>query len=134
MKQYNIIKNPYIYVWCYHAKLYQPYLPMVQSNLGTLYKIKYVKDKDIENYRKAEKLFQESIKNYKNFNENVVHAYIKDPIINLVSLYDENEKYEEAHEIIYKYTDILPKDSDYFMLLGRAIYKKKNAKKMLTKH
>lgn len=133
MEQYNIIKNPYIYVWCYYAKLSQPYLPMAQNNLGTLYKIKYLKDKDIENYRKAEKLFQESIKNYENFYRNV-YPYIKDPnikdpIINLFYLYYENEKYKEAHEIIYKYTDILPKDSDYFMLLGRAIYKEKECKR-----
>ncbi|WP_181292135.1 hypothetical protein, partial [Brachyspira hampsonii] len=122
-------KNTNIYIWCYHAKLWQPYLPMVQSNLGILYKIKYIKNKDIENYRKAEKLFQESIKNYKNFNENVVHTYIKDPIINLVSLYYENGKYKEAHEIIYKYTYVLPQDSDYFMLLGRAIYKKEECER-----
>ena len=63
MEQYNIIKNPYIYVWCYYEKLTEPYLPMAQSNLGTLYKIKYLKDKDIVNYKNAEKLFQESIKN-----------------------------------------------------------------------
>ena len=128
MEQYNIIKNPYIYVWCYYAKLYQPYLPMAQDNLGTLYKIKYLKDKDIGNYRKAEKLFQKSIKNYKNFYGNV-HPHIKDPIINLFYLYYENEKYKEAHEIIYKYTNVLPKDPDYFMLLGRAIYKEKECKR-----
>lgn len=128
MKQYNIIKNSYIYVWCYYVKLYQPYLPMAQNNLGALYKIKYLKDKDVENYRKAEKLFQESIKNYENFYGNV-HPYIKDPIINLVSLYYENGKYEEAHEIIYKYTNVLPQDSDYFMLLGRAIYKEKECER-----
>lgn len=123
MERYN--KNTHIYIWCYHAKLWQPYLPMVQSNLGILYKIKYIKNKDIEYYKKAEKLFKESIKNY----ENVVHTYIKDPIINLVSLYYENGKYEEAHEIIYKYTYVLPQDSDYFMLLGRAIYKKEECKR-----
>ena len=128
MEQYDIIKNPYIYVWCYYEKLTEPYLPMAQSNLGTLYKIKYLKDKDIVNYKNAEKLFQESIKNYENFYGNV-HTYIKDPIINLVYLYYENGKYKKAHEIIYKYTNVLPKDSDYFMLLGRAIYKEKECKR-----
>ncbi|WP_297247655.1 hypothetical protein [uncultured Brachyspira sp.] len=128
MKQYNILEKPYIYVWCYYAKLYQHYLPMAQSNLGALYKIKYLKYKDIENYRNAEKLFQESIKNYENFYINI-HPYIKDPIINLVYLYYENRKYKEAHKIIHKYTNVLPQDSDYFMLLGRAIYKEEECKR-----
>ncbi|MEI0702361.1 hypothetical protein [Brachyspira intermedia] len=131
IRQYNT--TDHIYIWSYYANIYQPYLPMAQNTLGTLYKIKYLKDKDIVNYKNAEKLFQESIKNYKNFNENFVHPYIKDPIINLVSLYYENGKYKEAHEIIYKYTNVLPKDSDYFMLLGRAIYKEKECKENADK-
>ncbi|MEI0531190.1 hypothetical protein R4I97_06490 [Brachyspira pilosicoli] len=132
MEQYDIIKNPYIYVWCYYAKLTQPYLPMAQNNLGTLYKIKYLKDKDIVNYKNAEKLFQESINNYENFYGNV-HPYIKDPIINLVYLYYENGKYKEAHEVIHQYSQVLPQDSDYFMLLGRAIYKEEECKRNADK-
>lgn len=123
---------PYHYMWGYYRiSNTQPYLPVAQSNLGDCYHTKYKEDKNIENYRNAEKLYKESIENYKK----IRHQYIKDPIINLANLYYEEKKYKEAYNLIYKYSDLLPRDSDYYMLIGNCIYREnpneKNAKKSL---
>lgn len=133
-KNGNYLKEvlPYHYMWGYYRiSNTQPYLPVAQSNLGICYYHKYKKDKNIENYRNAEKLYKESIENYKK----IRHQYIKDPIINLANLYYEEKKYKEAYNLIYKYSDLLPRDSDYYMLIGNCIYREnpneKNAKKSL---
>lgn len=133
-KNGNYLKEvlPYHYMWgYYYISNTQPYLPVAQSNLGDCYHTKYKEDKNIENYRNAEKLYKESIENYKK----IRHQYIKDPIINLVNLYYEEKKYKEAYNLIYKYSDLLPRDSDYYMLIGNCIYKEnpneKNAKESL---
>lgn len=133
-KNGNYLKEvfPYHYMWGYYRiSNTQPYLPVAQSNLGDCYHTKYKEDKNIENYRNAEKLYKESIENYKK----IRHQYIKDPIINLANLYYEEKKYKEAYNLIYKYSDLLPRDSDYYMLIGNCIYRKnpneKNAKKSL---
>ena len=133
-KNGNYLKEvlPYHYMWgYYYISNTQPYLPVAQSNLGDCYHTKYKEDKNIENYRNAEKLYKESIENYKK----IRHQYIKDPIINLANLYYEEKKYKEAYNLIYKYSDLLPGDSDYYMLIGNCIYKEnpneKNAKKSL---
>lgn len=137
--KYNINLNNcyYIYVWNYFGAILEPYLPIAQSNLGICYYHKYKKDKNIENYRNAEKLYKESIKNYIEFyfKYSGPQPYIKDPIINLANLYYEEKKYKEAYNLIYKYSDLLPRDSDYYMLIGNCIYREnpneKNAKKSL---
>lgn len=133
-KNGNYLKEvlPYHYMWGYYRiSNTQPYLPVAQSNLGDCYHTEYKEDKNIENYRNAEKLYKESIENYKK----IRHQYIKDPIINLANLYYEEKKYKEAHNLIYKYSDLLPRDSDYYMLIGNCIYREnpneKNAKKSL---
>lgn len=45
------------------------------------------------------------------------------------------KKYKEAYNLIYKYSNLLPRDSDYYMLIGNCIYREnpneKNAKKSL---
>lgn len=139
-KNGNYLKEvlPYHYMWGYYRiSNTQPYLPVAQSNLGDCYHTKYKEDKNIENYRNAEKLYKESIKNYIEFSKKYgrPQQYIKDPIINLVNLYYEEEKFEEAQNLIYKYSDLLPRDSDYYMLIGNCIYREnpneKNAKKSL---
>lgn len=129
---------PYHYMWGYYRiSNTQPYLPVAQSNLGDCYHTKYKEDKNIENYRNAEKLYKESIKNYIEFSIKYgrPQQYIKDPIINLVNLYYEEEKFEEAHNLICKYSDLLPIDSDYYRLIGNCIYRenpcKETAKKSL---
>lgn len=133
-KNGNYLKEvlPYHYMWGYYRiSNTQPYLPVAQSNLGDCYHTKYKEDKNIENYRNAEKLYKESIENYKK----IRHQYIKDPIINLSNLYYEEKKYKEAYNLIYKYSNLLPRDSDYYMLIGNCIYREnpneKNAKKSL---
>ena len=87
--KYNIKPNNcyYIYYWSYFGAILEPYLPVAQSNLGDCYHTKYKEDKNIENYRNAEKLYKESIENYKK----IRHQYIKDPIINLANLYYEEK-------------------------------------------
>lgn len=140
ISKYNININncDYIYIWNYFEAILEPYLPIAQSNLGICYYTKYKKDKDIENRRKAENLYKESIKNYIEFSikYGIPQPYIKDPIINLVNLYEE-EKYEEAHKLINECSNsnLLSKDSDYYMLIGKCIYRKnpceKTAKKSL---
>lgn len=124
--KYNIKPNNcyYIYYWSYFGAILEPYLPVAQSNLGDCYHTKYKEDKNIENYRNAEKLYKESIENYKK----IRHPYIKDPIINLVNLYYEEEKFEEAHNLIHKYSNLLPKDSDYYRLIGNCIYRENPCK------
>lgn len=137
--KYNINLNNcyYIYVWNYFGAILEPYLPIAQSNLGICYYHKYKKDKNIENYRNAEKLYKESIKNYIEFSIKYgrPQQYIKDPIISLVNLYYEEKKYKEAYNLICKYSNLLPRDSDYYMLIGNCIYREnpneKNAKKSL---
>ena len=133
-KNGNYLKEvlPYHYMWgYYYISNTQPYLPVAQSSLGDCYHTKYKEDKNIENYRNAEKLYKESIENYKK----IRHQYIKDPIINLANLYYEEKKYKEDYNLIYKYSDLLPRDSDYYMLIGNCIYienpNEKNAKKSL---
>lgn len=139
-KNGNYLKEvlPYHYMWGYYRiSNTQPYLPVAQSNLGDCYHTKYKEDKNIENYRNAEKLYKESIKNYIEFSIKYgrPQQYIKDPIINLVNLYYEEEKFEEAHNLICKYSDLLPIDSDYYRLIGNCIYRenpcKETAKKSL---
>lgn len=139
-KNGNYLKEvlPYYYMWgYYYISNTQPYLPIAQSNLGICYYHKYKKDKNIENYRNAEKLYKESIKNYIEFSIKYdrPQQYIKDPIISLVNLYYEEEKYKEAYNLICKYSNLLPIDSDYYRLIGNCRYKEnpneKNAKKSL---
>ena len=135
--KYNINLNNcyYIYVWNYFGAILEPYLPVAQSNLGDCYHTKYKEDKNIENYRNAEKLYKESIKNYIEFyfKYSGPQPYIKDPIINLVNLYYEEEKFEEAHNLIYKYSDLLPIDSDYYRLIGNCIYRENPCKETAEK-
>ena len=131
-KNGNYLKEvlPYHYMWgYYYISNTQPYLPVAQSNLGDCYHTKYKEDKNIENYRNAEKLYKESIEN----NKKIRHQYIKDPIINLANLYYEEEKFEEAHNLIYKYSDLLPRDSDYYMLIGNCIYRENPCKETAQK-
>lgn len=131
--KYNIKPNNcyYIYYWSYFGAILEPYLPVAQSNLGDCYHTKYKEDKNIENYRNAEKLYKESIENYKK----IRHQYIKDPIINLANLYYEEKKFEEAHKLVNEYFYLLPIDSDYYRLIGNCIYRenpcKETAKKSL---
>lgn len=121
---------PYHYMWGYYRiSNTQPYLPVAQSNLGDCYHTKYKEDKNIENYRNAEKLYKESIENYKK----IRHQYIKDPIINLANLYYEEKKYKEAHNLIYKYSNLLPIDSDYYRLIGNCIYRENPCKETAEK-
>ena len=129
--KYNIKPNNcyYIYYWSYFGAILEPYLPVAQSNLGDCYHTKYKEDKNIENYRYAEKLYKESIENYKK----IRHPYIKDPIINLVNLYYEEEKFEEAHNLIHKYSNLLPIDSDYYRLIGNCIYRENPCKETANK-
>ena len=129
--KYNIKPNNcyYIYYWSYFGAILEPYLPVAQSNLGDCYHTKYKEDKNIENYRYAEKLYKESIENYKK----IRHLYIKDPIINLVNLYYEEEKFEEAHNLIHKYSNLLPIDSDYYRLIGNCIYRENPCKETANK-
>lgn len=137
--KYNINLNNcyYIYVWNYFGAILEPYLPIAQSNLGICYYHKYKKDKNIENYRNAEKLYKESIKNYIEFSIKYgrPQQYIKDPIISLVNLYYEEKKFEEAHKLVNEYFYLLPIDSDYYRLIGNCIYRenpcKETAKKSL---
>lgn len=135
--KYNINLNNcyYIYYWSYFEAILEPYLPIAQSNLGICYYTKYKKDKDIENCRKAEALYRESINSYIEFSikYNRPQPYIKDPIISLVKLYYEEEEYEKAHNLIYKYSHLLPKDSDYYMLLGNCIYRENPCEKTANK-
>ena len=131
-KNGNYLKEvlPYHYMWGYYRiSNTQPYLPVAQSNLGDCYHTKYKEDKNIENYRNAEKLYKESIENYKK----IRHQYIKDPIINLANLYYEEKKYKEAYNLIYKYSDLLPRDSDYYMLIGNCIYRENPCKETAQK-
>ena len=137
-KNGNYLKEvlPYHYMWgYYYISNTQPYLPVAQSNLGDCYHTKYKEDKNIENYRNAEKLYKESIKNYIEFSKKYgrPQPYIKDPIINLANLYYEEEKFEEAHNLIYKYSDLLPRDSDYYMLIGNCIYRENPCKETAEK-
>lgn len=145
IKYYKLIKSftengnylkevlPCHYIWgYYYISNTQPYLPIAQSNLGDCYHTKYKEDKDNKNYyKKAEASYKESIENYKK----IIHPYIKDAIINLANLYCEEEKYKEAHNLIYEHSDLLHRDSDYYMLIGQCIYKenpcKETAKKSL---
>lgn len=139
-KNGNYLKEvlPYHYMWGYYRiSNTQPYLPIAQSNLGICYYHKYKKDKNIENYRNAEKLYKESIKNYIEFSKKYgrPQQYIKDPIINLANLYYEEKKFEEAHKLVNEYFYLLPIDSDYYRLIGNCIYRenpcKETAKKSL---
>lgn len=133
ISKYNININNcyYIYIWNYFESILEPYLPIAQYNLGDCYHTKYKKDKDIENRRKAENLYKESIKNYIEFSikYGILKPYIKDSIINLANLYCEEEKYEKAHKLIYEYSNLLHKDSDYYMLIGTCIYKENPCEK-----
>ena len=99
--KYNINLNNcyYIYVWNYFGAILETYLPIAQSNLGICYYHKYKKDKNIENYRNAEKLYKESIKNYIEFSKKYgrPQQYIKDPIINLANLYYEEKKFHQKN-------------------------------------
>ena len=139
-KNGNYLKEvlPYHYMWGYYRiSNTQPYLPVAQSNLGDCYHTKYKEDKNIENYRNAEKLYKESIKNYIEFSKKYgrPQQYIKDPIINLANLYYEEKKFEEAHKLVNEYFYLLPIDSDYYRLIGNCIYRenpcKETAKKSL---
>lgn len=135
--KYNINLNNcyYIYVWNYFGAILEPYLPIAQSNLGDCYHTKYKEDKNIENYRNAEKLYKESIKNYIEFyfKYSGPQPYIKDPIINLVNLYYEEKKFEEAHKLVNEYSYLLPIDSDYYRLIGNCIYRENPCKETAEK-
>lgn len=133
ISKYNINPNNcyYIYVWNYFGAILEPYLPIAQSNLGICYYTKYKKDKDIENRKKAEKLYNESIKNYIEFSikYGIPQPYIKDPIINLSNLYYEEKEYEATYDLISKYTNLLSIDSDYYRLIGNCRYRKNPCEK-----
>ncbi|TXJ33522.1 hypothetical protein EPJ69_03840 [Brachyspira aalborgi] len=47
----------------------------IQSDLGKIYHIKYIEDKDIKNYEKAEKFYKESISDYINVDIIFCHLY-----------------------------------------------------------
>lgn len=133
ISKYNINPNNcyYIYVWNYFGAILEPYLPIAQSNLGICYYTKYKKDKDIENRKKSEKLYNESIKNYIEFSikYGILKPYIKDPIINLSNLYYEEKEYEATYDLISKYTNLLSIDSDYYRLIGNCRYRKNPSEK-----
>lgn len=95
--------SQYDYIWgYYYISNTQNYLPIAQSNLGDCYHTKCKEDKDIENRRKAEALYKESINNYIEFSRKygIPQPYIKDPIINLSNLYYGEKKYKKAFKYI----------------------------------
>lgn len=54
------------YFWKEINNYYAPDFKSIQSDLGKIYHIKYIEDKDIKNYEKAEKFYKESISDYIN--------------------------------------------------------------------
>lgn len=54
------------YFWKEINNYYAPDFKSIQSDLGKIYHIKYIEDKDIKNYEKAEKFYKESINDYIN--------------------------------------------------------------------
>lgn len=54
------------YFWKEINNYYTPDFKSIQSDLGKIYHIKYIEDKDIKNYEKAEKFYKESISDYIN--------------------------------------------------------------------
>lgn len=61
------IENPEeSYFWKEINNYYAPDFKSIQSDLGKIYHIKYIEDKNIKNYEKAEKFYKESISDYIN--------------------------------------------------------------------
>lgn len=54
------------YFWKEINNYYAPDFKSIQSDLGKIYHIKYIEDKNIKNYEKAEKFYKESISDYIN--------------------------------------------------------------------
>lgn len=54
------------YFWKEINNYYAPDFKSIQSDLGKIYHIKYIEDKDIKNYEKAERFYKESISDYIN--------------------------------------------------------------------
>lgn len=110
-------------------------IALLQSNLGCDYLSVYEINNDIEYRNNAKKLFEESIKNY--LNENIISIFIKDPIINLVNIYDAEKEYKKAYDliadIIYRHTMIFKDDCDLLLLEGEMYYKKDKNKKSAKK-
>lgn len=110
-------------------------IALLQSNLGCAYLEAYKINNDIEYRNNAKKLFEESIKNY--LKEEIISIFIKDPIINLVNIYDEEKEYKKAYDliadIIYRPTMIFKDDCDLLLLEGEMYYKKDKNKKSAKK-
>lgn len=63
------------YFWKEINNYYAPDFKSIQSDLGKIYHIKYIEDKDIKNYEKAEKFYKESIIDYINVDILFCHLY-----------------------------------------------------------
>lgn len=63
------------YFWKEINNYYAPDFKSIQSDLGKIYHIKYIEDKNIKNYEKAEKFYKESISDYINVDILFCHLY-----------------------------------------------------------
>lgn len=63
------------YFWKEINNYYAPDFKSIQSDLGKIYHIKYIEDKNIKNYEKAEKFYKESISDYINVDIIFCHLY-----------------------------------------------------------
>ena len=124
------------YKWHYELRCIEHInIALLQSNLGCAYLSVYEINNDIEYRNNAKKLFEESIKNY--LNEEIISIFIKDPIINLVNIYDAEKEYKKAYDliadIIYRPMMIFKDDCDLLLLEGEMYYKKDKSKKSAKK-
>lgn len=71
----NIENSEESYFWKEINNYYAPDFKSIQSDLGKIYHIKYIEDKDIKNYEKAEKFYKESIIDYINVDILFCHLY-----------------------------------------------------------
>lgn len=71
----NIENSEESYFWKEINNYYAPDFKSIQSDLGKIYHIKYIEDKDIKNYEKAEKFYKESISDYINVDILFCHLY-----------------------------------------------------------
>ncbi|MEI0485138.1 hypothetical protein [Brachyspira intermedia] len=132
----NITLLKKTYKWHYElACIENCKIALLQSNLGCAYLEAYKINNDIEYRNNGKKLFEESIKNY--LKEEIISIFIKDPIINLVNIYDEEKEYKKAYDliadIIYRPTMIFKDDCDLLLLEGEMYYKKDKNKKSAKK-
>ena len=112
--------------YCWKAPFFDyPYLRQTLSSLGNCYHYKFKEDKKIENYKKAEELYLESIEFMIRNSEDefylcvdiwgdyifdfdyvylfpvpiFIDRWIKDTIINLINLYYENNEYKKGKSL-----------------------------------